>query len=300
MNVWLHAIRPKTLIAGFAPVVLGTALATADGVVHWPSVPLIIVCSVLIQVASNFINELEDFKRGADEKRVGPLRSVSAGLITPRSMRNAALIVVTVAFTLGLPLVYRSGYEVLLIGIACLVMAWAYTGGPFPLAYRGLGDLFAFVFFGLIAVTGTYFVHASSWNVDALILSVGPGLLAANILGVNNIRDIPTDAEVGKRTLAVCIGSVPARWLYIVFLIAATLIPSYFLSQHRGVWVWLPVVALPYGVVLSILILKYDGAKLNSVLAGTALFYLLYTVLMSVGLFMAAASSSCSQTLRSP
>ena len=289
MNVWLHAIRPKTLIAGFAPVVLGTALAAADGILHWPSVPLIILCSVLIQIASNFVNELEDFKRGADEQRVGPLRAVSAGLITPQSMRNASLMVVSLAFVLGLPLVYRSGLEVLLIGVVCLVMAWAYTGGPFPLAYRGLGDVFAFVFFGLIAVTGTYVVHASSWNADALFLSIGPGLLAANILGVNNIRDIQTDAEVGKRTLAVRIGSVPARWIYVVFTMLALIIPSLILSQHRGMWVWLPIVALPYGIVLSMLILKYHGAKLNAVLAGTALFYLLYTVLMSVGLIMAAA-----------
>ncbi|MCX6140401.1 MAG: 1,4-dihydroxy-2-naphthoate polyprenyltransferase [Candidatus Kapabacteria bacterium] len=284
MNAWLHAVRPKTLVAGAAPVILGTALAFADGVVHWPSVPLIIVCSVLIQIASNFINELEDFKRGADERRVGPVRAVSAGLITPRSMRNASIAVVLLAFVLGLPLAYHSGWEVLVMGVACLTAAWAYTGGPFPLAYRGLGDVFAFVFFGLIAVTGTYFVHARAWSMDALVLSVGPGLLAANILGVNNIRDIPTDAAVGKRTFAVRVGSTTARWVYILFTATAVIVPSVILGQHRGPWLLLPLVSIPFGAVLCTMVLKRHGAELNTVLANTAVFYLVWTVLMAVGI----------------
>lgn len=284
MKVWIHALRPKTLVAGIAPVVLGTALAVSDGVVHWPSLPLILLCSVLIQVASNFINEVEDFKRGADEKRIGPQRAVSAGVISPRAMRNASIAVVVIAFVMGLPLAYRSGWEVLVVGIVCLIASWAYTGGPFPLAYRGLGDVFAFTFFGLIAVCGTYFVHAGNWSTDSIALSIGPGLLAANILGVNNIRDIPTDTIVGKRTLAVRIGSTKARLLYVFFITASVIVPSWLLSAERGPWLWLPLVSLPFGLALCVMVFKRNGAALNLVLSGTALFYLLYAILMSAGL----------------
>lgn len=292
MNLWLAAIRPKTLIAGAAPVILGSALAFHHHVLHMPSAIIAVACAVLIQIASNFINEVEDAKRGADEHRVGPIRAVSAGLITPRSMQRASWLVVASAFLLGQPLVFRAGWPILAIGVLCLLAAWLYTGGPFPLAYKGLGDLFAFVFFGVIAVVGTYYVHSGLWSADAFIVSVAPGCLAANILGVNNLRDIPTDARVGKRTLAVRIGATGARILYTVLTMVAILAPSLLLGQAMGAWMYLPVAALPVGVIMTVLVWKRSGANLNPVLGGTAALYVLYTLLASVGLVMSRVYGS--------
>jgi len=288
VNRWILAVRPKIYVAGIAPVILGTALAVADGVVHWLSFPLLVICSALIQTTSNLINDLEDAKRGADAYRIGPKRLVSSGIISATEMRNVSIVVAFAAFVLGLPLVYRAGWEVLAIGVVCLIMAWAYTGGPFPLAYHGLGDVAAFVFFGLFAVAGTYYVHACFWSSDAIVLAIGPGLLAANILGVNNIRDIPTDTMAGKRTLAVRIGPVPARIMYAVFTVASVVAPSFILGMHRGWFVWLPLLVLPFGVILSVKVLRNSGAELNIVLIGTAIFYVIYTLLMSAGLVLSS------------
>ncbi|MBU3742297.1 MAG: 1,4-dihydroxy-2-naphthoate polyprenyltransferase [Candidatus Kapabacteria bacterium] len=286
MNVWLAAIRPKTLVAGAAPVVLGSALAFHHHELHLPSALIALACAVLIQIASNFINELEDFKRGADEHRVGPLRAVTAGLITPASMKRASWMVVGAAFLLGQPLVFRAGWPVLVIGVACLVAAWLYTGGPFPLAYKGLGDVFAFVFFGVIAVVGTYYVHTGTWSADAFVVSIAPGCLAANILGVNNLRDIPTDARVGKRTIAVRIGATGARLLYTVLTAVAILAPSLILGSVMGAWMYLPLAAMPVGIIMTVLVWRRSGAELNTVLGGTAALYVLYTLLASMALVM--------------
>lgn len=288
MNRWILAVRPKLYVASIAPVILGTALAVSDGLVHWLSFPLLVICSALIQTTSNLINDLEDARRGADVDRIGPMRLVSSGLISATEMRNVSILVATAAFIIGLPLVYRAGWEVLAIGVICLIMAWAYTGGPFPLAYHGLGDVAAFMFFGLFALTGTYFVHACTWSSDAFVLAIGPGLLVTNILGVNNIRDIPTDTLAGKRTLAVRIGSMPARIMYVLFTLASLVIPSLVLGMHRGAWLWLPMLVLPYGIVLSVMVIRRNGTELNAVLMGTALFYVVYSLLMSAGLVLAS------------
>ena len=175
-----------------------------------------------------------------------------------------------------------------MIGVLCLGAAWAYTGGRYNLAYHGLGDLAAFSFFGVLAVAGTYFVHTTEWSLDSFILAVGPGLIAANILGVNNIRDIPTDSLVGKRTLAVRIGSRAARILYVVLTLVAILLPSTWLMQERGAWLMAPVAALPYGLALCVMVWKREGADLNPVLVGTAVLYLQYTLFMVLGLVMSS------------
>lgn len=286
MTIWFHAIRPKTLVAGAAPVVVGSALAWADGAfVAWVG-GLALVCAVLIQIASNFINEIEDFKRGADARRVGPLRAVSAGLITPQSMQRAAWLVAGTAFVLGLPIVWHAGPVIMVIGVLCLVMAWMYTGGPFPLAYHGLGEVFAFVFFGVIAVSGTYYAHAGRWSADALIGSIGPGLLAANILAVNNLRDIYTDAIANKRTLAVRFGAMFARIAYAVCTLVAIVVPSIVLSTHRGPWVLLPLITMPLGIMFIVLVHRRSGAELNPLLGGTALLYVMYTVCFGLGVVL--------------
>jgi 1,4-dihydroxy-2-naphthoate octaprenyltransferase len=165
-------------------------------------------------------------------------------------------------------------------------MAWMYTGGPFPLAYHGLGEVFAFIFFGVIAVSGTYYAHAGRWSADAFIGSIGPGLLAANILAVNNMRDIYTDAIANKRTLAVRFGAMFARIAYAVCTLVAIAVPSIVLSTHRGPWVLLPLITMPLGIILIVLIQRRSGAELNPLLGGTALLYVIYTVCFGLGVVL--------------
>jgi 1,4-dihydroxy-2-naphthoate octaprenyltransferase len=165
------------------------------------------------------------------------------------------------------------------MGMSCLIAAWWYTGGRYNLAYHGLGDVAAFLFFGVVAVTGTYYVHAVAWSMDAFILSISAGLITANILAVNNIRDINTDALVGKRTLAVRLGARTSKALYIVLMLVAILMPSIILAPSRGIWMWLPLVSLPYAALLCSMVWKRQGAELNPALAGTGLMHVFYTLL---------------------
>lgn len=289
VKIWFEATKPKVFIASVAPVVIGTALAVANGTVHWPSVPLLIICAMLIQLTSNWVNDIYDYRRGADAPdRVGPRRVLAEGLITQRQLLIATWIVAIACFLLGLPLVERAGPIVLVIGVSCLLAAWAYTGGPWSLAYHGLGDVAAFMFFGVIAVCGTVYVHELHWSREALILSIGPGCLAANILGVNNMRDIPTDARVGKRTIAVRIGLQNARWLYVTLTMIALLVPSFLLREQYGAWIWLPLGAYTLAGMQIRTVLRKTGQELNAALAGTAKVYVLYAALMSIALVLAA------------
>ena len=216
-RAWLLASRPRTLTAAAAPVVLGTGLAMgAGGLRVFPALAAL-VGAFLIQIGTNLANDYYDFLRGGDtEERVGPMRVTQAGIIPPRTVRNAAFGALSLAFCVGLYLVWVGGWPIVLIGIASLFCAIAYTGGPFPLAYHGLGDLFVFVFFGLVAVGGSYWVQALDFGPEVLLAGAGMGAMATAILVVNNLRDIKTDAVAGKRTLAVRIG--PA-WTKVEFLL---------------------------------------------------------------------------------
>ena len=287
-QLWFQAARPKTLPASIIPVVLASALAAADGVLVIDRAGVALVCAMLIQIATNFINEVYDFRRGADTaERLGPTRAVASGLIGERAMVVASAIVITVTFFIGLYLVAATGWEILLVGIASLFFAWAYTGGPFPLAYRGLGDIFVFVFFGLVAVCGTYYVQALAVTPQAVLLSLVPGALSANILGVNNIRDIRTDALAGKRTLAVRIGRAPAVFLYRLLTGSAYIVPMLFVGVFGySLWVLLPLGTFPLALKLSRNLAVKNGAELNAVLAGTAGLLVAFGVLLSVGLFL--------------
>lgn len=210
--MWLEAARPRTLPAAVAPVVAATALAFHDGRAVWPAALACLGFALLIQVGTNFANDYFDFVKGADTaERVGPRRAVAAGLVAPATMRRAAIGVFAAAFLVGLTLLPYGGWPLVVIGVVSIACGFAYTGGPYPLAYHGLGDVFVFVFFGLVAVTATYFVQAGEVSPDAWIIGGGIGALATNILVVNNYRDIPTDRRAGKRTLAVRWGPGFAR-----------------------------------------------------------------------------------------
>lgn len=288
-SLWFESLKPKVYAASIAPVLIGTALAWSDGTVRWDLAPLVLICAMLIQTISNWVNDVYDFQRGADERgRAGPRRLLAEGLLEPKQLVRASWLAGIICFLLGIPLIIHSGWPTLLIGLVCLGAAWAYTGGRFNLAYSGLGDVAAFLLFGVAGVTGTYFVHAVSWSGDAFILSLGPGLLVANILGANNLRDVPTDSLVGKNTLAVRMGATAARWMYVAFVIIAIILPGSLLAGSRGPWMLFPIVALPGALVLSTMVLKRSGPDLNPVLVGSSVLYLFYALLVVAGLVLAA------------
>lgn len=211
-SVWLEATRPRTLPAAVAPVAVASALAWRDGGFCALASILCLTFALLIQIGTNFANDYYDFIKGADTAaRIGPRRAVAAGLIAPATMKRAMLGVFIAAFLTGLPLLAYGGWPLLVIGLASIVCGYAYTGGPYPLGYNGLGDIFVFIFFGLVAVGATYFVQTEVLTADVWLIGSGIGALAANILVVNNYRDAETDVSAGKRTLVVRFGRRFAR-----------------------------------------------------------------------------------------
>ncbi|MBI5693747.1 MAG: 1,4-dihydroxy-2-naphthoate polyprenyltransferase [Verrucomicrobia bacterium] len=245
-RVWIEAARPKTLPAAIAPVLVGSALAGHHGHFHVGAAGLCLGFSLLVQVGTNFANDYYDFRRGADTAaRVGPRRAVAAGLVAPETMQRAMRLTFAAAFLVGLGLVAWGGPWLVAIGLASIVCGIAYTGGPWPLAYLGLGDLFVFLFFGLVAVGGTYFVQAGVLTVDAVLAGVPIGLLAANILVVNNYRDAETDATAGKRTLVVRWGRPAAQVQFGLSLAGALLVPAVFVARGYGYACLVPLVLAP-------------------------------------------------------
>ena len=204
LKPWILASRPKTLPAAIAPVLVGTALAFHVDAFHWLPALICLVFALLIQIGTNFANDYFDFKKGADtEDRVGPTRAVAAGLVKPESMKRVTAITFLLAFCVGLGLIPFGGWWLLLVGITSIFCGYAYTAGPFPLAYVGLGDVFVMVFFGLVAVCCTFFVQAGYFSIETILAASAIGGLSTNLLVVNNLRDIETDRLAHKRTLAV-------------------------------------------------------------------------------------------------
>ena len=245
-SIWIAAARPRTLPAAVAPVLVGSALAAHGGRFSPPAAVLCLFFALLVQIGTNFANDYYDFVRGADTgARIGPRRAVAAGLVSPGAMRRAMAAAFVAAFGVGLGLLAWGGPWLLAIGLASIVSGYAYTGGPFPLGYHGLGDLFVFFFFGLVAVGATYFVQAGRLTADAVLAGIPIGLLAANILLVNNYRDADTDAAAGKRTLVVRLGRGCARAQFGFALIAAFAIPVLFWRRGYGPWCLLPLALAP-------------------------------------------------------
>lgn len=283
---WILAARPKTLPAAVVPVLVGSAVAAAHGVFSLLPALVALVCAVLIQIGTNFANDYFDFIKGADsEERIGPLRVVQSGLIKPATVRNAMIGVFVLTFLLGLYLVYLGGWPILVIGVASLFCAVIYTAGPFPLAYIGLGDVFVFLFFGIVAVTGTYYVQALAWSLEAFIASLPVGTISTAILVVNNYRDIDTDRTAGKKTMAVRIGRKATRMEYILLLLLAYAVPLLqALIQQQSLWLLLPLLSMPVAwKVLTVVRSSTDGDLLNAALAGTGRLLALYGLLYSAG-----------------
>jgi 1,4-dihydroxy-2-naphthoate octaprenyltransferase len=285
LGVWLSAARPRTLPAAVAPVLVGTAMAAHDHALVPGAAVLCLSFALLVQVGTNFANDYFDFVKGADtEARVGPRRAVAAGIVKPATMRRAMFAVFAVAFVLGLSLIHWGGPWMLAIGIASILSGIAYTGGPWPLGYHGLGDVFVFIFFGLVAVSTTYFVQAGTVTGMVVLASVPMGLLAANILLVNNYRDADTDAAANKRTVVVRFGRRYARVQFGASIAVALLVPMTFRARGYSSWCLLPLAVSPIAF-SHIRRLKSARGPLELVvlLGDTGKLLALYAVLFTAG-----------------
>jgi 1,4-dihydroxy-2-naphthoate octaprenyltransferase len=288
-QIWWLAIRPRTLPAAAAGVVAGSALALHDRLFHpFPALAALLV-ALLLQIGSNLANDVFDYERGADSARnAGPLRVTQSGLLTPAQVKTGMLCVFALAGLIGLYLAFQAGLVVLLIGLAAIFSAVAYTGGPFPLGYYGLGDLFVFLFFGLACVAGTYFVQAGRVSPAAWGMSLPVGLIIVGILVVNNLRDLPTDRQAGKHTLAVLLGGRFAKGEYLVCLLVAFLCLPVFCALGLLPWgallAWL---SLPLAVKLARVVFTQTGQALNVALAGTGQLALAFSLLFLLGMLLA-------------
>lgn len=285
---WILASRPKTLLAAVVPVMVGSALAISMNKFFLPYSIVALLCSVLIQIGTNFTNDLYDYLKGSDTiKRKGPRRVLASGLISVKEMQLAIILVFGLTFILGLYLVYSAGLLILWVGIVSILAGIIYTAGPLPLAYNGLGDVFVFVFFGIVGTMGTYYLHTQEISLLALIVSIPVGALITNILVVNNYRDIEEDREANKRTLAVTFGRDFSRWQFIfnILISYATSFVLYFYFNY-SIWIILPLATLPLAIILSKMLYTLTGEALNKTLELSAKFAGLYGLLFSIGLIL--------------
>lgn len=284
---WLNALRLKTLPASISPVIIGSAYAHSVGKFAWVPFIVVLFCASAIQIVTNFINEIYDFKKGADnENRLGSVRSVSTGAISQTTMKVVSIVLIIITFFAGLYLVSISDYYILIVGVLSLVFSWAYTGGPFPLAYNGLGDIFVLLFFGLVAVCGTFYVFSGYIDIFVIASSFVPGILSMNILSVNNIRDIETDQAVNKNTLAVKIGEKKSIALFVSLLFLVFVIESYLAILKSSYWLLLPVLTLPLAAYVIRELILAEGREYNKVLAMTAMLMMLNSVLLTIGILI--------------
>jgi 1,4-dihydroxy-2-naphthoate octaprenyltransferase len=280
---WVAGARPRTLPAALAPVLVGTGAAAAlDGFRPVPAL-LALVVALALQVAVNYANDYSDGRRGTDADRVGPMRLVGSGAATPRQVLVAAGLAFAVAAVAGLALAALSSWWLVAVGAVCIAAAWTYTGGPLPYGYRALGEVFVFVFFGLVAVVGTTYVQTRTLPGLAFAVAVPIGLLSVALLMVNNLRDIAGDGAVGKRTLAVLLGERATRLAYVGLLVAALAVVAAVGVQRP--WALVGLLALPLAVPPARTVLSGGrGAALIGALQGTGLLTLVTGVLLAVGL----------------
>ncbi len=289
MRIWLMAARPRTLPAAVAPVLVGTALAVQQGEFDGLAFACALLGALFIQVGTNLSNDYSDARRGADtEDRLGPVRVTAGGLVPPRQVLVATYVSFGIAVLCGIYLVIVAGWVLLLIGGVSILAGVLYTGGPRPYGYEGLGEIFVFLFFGLVAVTGSYYVQIQELPWEAFVLAVPVGLFASAILVVNNVRDLDTDRRAGKRTLAVRLGRPATRNMYAGMLIVAFLVtPLPWILGDLSPWLLLSWLAIPLAVGLVRTVRTHtDGPTLNGALAGTGMMQLVFCVLLSTGILL--------------
>jgi 1,4-dihydroxy-2-naphthoate octaprenyltransferase len=287
LKPYILAARPKTLPAALAPVLIGTAMAFADGLGHWPSALLAAFGALMIQIGTNYANDYYDFVKGSDDHatRLGPTRATAAGLVTPQAMRNAFIFAFSLAAVAGIYLLVRGGWPVLFIGVLSIAAGILYTGGPYPLGYNGLGDIFVFIFFGLVAVGGTYYIQALQINVLVLFAGVAPGLMSTAILAVNNLRDVNDDRVSGKRTLAVLFGEKFGRLEYVFCMLMASLVPVILVILTKGHYFSLFAAGIFLLSIPSIrlIFVEKPSRAYNAVLAKTGKLLFLFSLVFSIG-----------------
>lgn len=286
IQTWWLAIRPRTLPAAASGVLMGSALAWYDGSFQLLPALACLLVALLLQIGSNVANDVFDFERGADTaERLGPVRVTQAGFLTPTQVKRGMVVIFGLAAMLGLYLAALRGWTVIWLGAAAILSAVAYTGGPYPLGYHGLGDIFVFLFFGLAAVAGTYFVQVGSVSTAAWWMSVPIGFIVTAILVVNNLRDIESDRKAGKRTLAVRLGEQGAKIEYILLMGVAYLLVPVLAAMKTipvsGMLAWL---SLPLAIRTLRVTLTQRGRPLNAALAGTGQTALLFSVFFWIGL----------------
>jgi 1,4-dihydroxy-2-naphthoate polyprenyltransferase len=289
IRIWLMAARVRTLPAAIAPVLVGTSLAGFAHVFHPLRFIAALVGAIFIQVGTNLSNDYSDARRGADtEDRLGPVRVTAGGLVPPKRVLVATYISFGVAVLAGIYLIAVAGWQLLIVGAASILAGVLYTGGPRPYGYEGLGEAFVFLFFGIVAVAGSYFVQVKHLNWEAFALAVPVGLLAASILVVNNVRDIETDRRAGKRTLAVRLGRERTRALFAAMIYVAYLLaPVTWLFGPLKPWVMLPWLTLPVAAPIVRTVRNHvDGASLNQALAQTGLLQLSFCTLLAAGILL--------------
>lgn len=288
LDSWILASRPKTLLAAFVPVIIGTSIAVHDNQFKPIAAVVALICALLIQVGTNFVNDLYDYLSGSDKKdRVGPQRVLVSGLISVNEMKGAITLCFLLTFLLGLYLVYLGGWIILLIGIMSILAGIAYTAGPYPLAYNGLGDIFVFIFFGFVGTIGTYYVQTETLTPLAFWASVPVGALITNILVVNNYRDRDEDKAAGKNTLAVKLGKRFTRIQYVLFMILSYLIPFIvYFTFKKSPLIFLPLLSLPLSIKLIRMIYNLEGRELNKTLELTAKLSAFYGLLFAAGILI--------------
>ena len=287
---WVLATRPKTLPAAIVPVVVGSAIAVADATFVPTAAVAALLVALLLQVGANLANDYFDYRSGADTgERLGPTRVTQSGLIAPRRVLAGTLVVVALAAVCGLYLVWRGGWPILALGLLAILATFAYTAGPLPLGYNGLGEVFVLLFFGLVAVAGTYYVQARTLTPLALAASLPIGCPVTAILVVNNLRDMETDRRAGKRTLAVRLGRRATQLEYTALLVLPfLLLPLFWASGLLSRWWWLPWLASPLAISLIRHVFHDTGAALNASLARTAQLHLLFGLLLAVAIVLPA------------
>lgn len=283
---WALAIRPKTLPAAVAPVLMGTAMAFGDGIGHIPTALVCLLTALLLQIGTNLANDYYDFKKGADTvERVGPTRVTQAGLIPPARVKAAFIGTFALAVLASVWLMVRGGWPIAVLAGLAILAGIFYTAGRYPLGYLGLGDILVFIFFGPVAVAGTYYVQSLELNAAVILAGFAPGLMSVAILTVNNLRDIESDAKSGKKTLAVRFGRSFALSEYLFCMLGAAVIPVflYLLMQDHLPVLACVVIGLAAVPTIKTVLTRMEGVALNSALAATARLLLAYSILFSVG-----------------
>jgi len=285
LRIWLQAARPKTLPAGIVPALVGGALAYGDGLFHLASFLAALFGSAMIQIGTNFANDLFDFTKQTDTAdRIGPLRVTQAGLATPRQTALATAIAFLLAAAAGAYLIHRGGWPVVIIGLSSILCGVLYTAGPLALGYVGLGDIFVLIFFGPVALAGTYYVQALNISTPIILAGLPFGMISTAILTVNNLRDIAADRKGGKRTLAVRFGRTFARYEYLVMLLAAAamIVPLAYAIHNAHLYLAMAYLLLAVGPVRAVFSTT-DGERLNNTLAATGRLLIAYGLLFSIG-----------------